>query len=95
MNERMRLTHEFRDLFSDEARKRSERTGHSEETGELIWVVMEAETMLKRVNEHRLMREKKAISKDLYELMEQRCMGHSDYHMKLAIGCVELVLDKG
>jgi len=93
MNERTRILHEFRDLFTDEARQRPTRGGRSD-NDEPVWVVMEAEAMLKRVNEHRLMREKSPISKDQYERMELRCMGHSDYHHKLALGCMELVLDK-
>jgi hypothetical protein len=93
MYERTRLLHEFNDLFTDEAGKRGSRTGRSED-GEPIWVVMEGEAMLTRVNNHRVMREKEPTSKDQYERMERCCMGHSDYQFKLALGCVELVLDK-
>ena len=50
--------------------------------------------MNRRVNEHRAMHSKAPISKERYELMDRCCEGHSDYHMKLALGCVELVLDK-
>ena len=84
-NERMRLRDRFHALFAEEAKKRNERDD---------WVKEEAEAMLTSVNTARLNRGKQPLRLERYELMEQCCMGHSDYHSKLALGCMELVLDK-
>jgi len=94
MNERRRLIDEFNDLFDQEAALRSQRDGYTENTHEPIWVIKEAEAMLKRINEHRLVREKKPLTKERYERMEVTCMGHCDYQQKLALGSMELVLDE-
>jgi len=94
MNERTRLIQEFNDLFTDEAIQRGTRMSRSEETGEPVWVVMEAESILKRINEHRLMRDKQPLSKERYERMERMCQGHSDYQHKLALYSMELVIDE-
>ena len=94
MYDRHRLIKEFNDLFSEEAAQRPSRGGFSEETGEPMWVVMEAEAMLKRINEHRLVRGKTALTKERYERMETTCMGHSDYQSKLALYSAELVMEQ-
>jgi len=84
-NERMRLRDRFHAIFAVEAEKRKERDD---------WVRKEAEAMLTSVNAARMNRGKQPLTLDRYELMDQCCMGHSDYHSKLALGCMELVLDK-
>ena len=83
-NERMRLRDRFHALFAEEAEKRKERDD---------WVKEEVEAMLTSVNTARLNRGKQPLTLERYELMDNMCAGHSDYHSKLALGCMELVLD--
>jgi len=84
--ERMRLRDRFHALFAEEAEKRPQRL-------DLSWVKEEAEAMLTHVNTARLNRGKQPFRLERYELMDNMCAGHSDYHAKLALGCMELVLD--
>ncbi len=86
-SERMPLRDKFHKLFADEAEKRPERP-------DLTWVEAEAAAMCIAVNRERAFRGKSPIDRVRYGRMETGCAGHSDYHSKLALGCMELVLDK-
>lgn len=92
-SERHLLRDRFHKLFTEEAKLRPERSGHTDD-GELEWVWLEAEAMLTSVNTARANRGKSPITRERYERMETCCMGHCDYHSKLALGCMELVLDE-
>jgi len=84
-NERMRLRDRFHAIFDEEAKQRE---------GRKDWIKEEAEAMLTSVNTARLNRGKQPLTLERYELMEQCCVGHSDYHSKIALGCMELVMDR-
>ena len=84
---RMPLRDKFHKLFAEEAEKRPERL-------DLAWVEAERAAMHAAVNRHRAHLGKFPIDLVRYERMETCCMGHSDYHSKLALGCMELVLDE-
>ena len=82
---RLRLRDRFFNLFADEAAQRKQRED---------WINEEAENMLLFVNVEREARSKPSITRERYDRMETCCMGHTDYHSKLALGCMELVLDE-
>lgn len=87
-NKRQRLRDKFHKLFADEAAKRGERP-------DLTWVEAEAAAMCIAVNRDRASLGKSPLDRARYVRMEMGCAGHSDYHSKLALGCMELVLDEG
>lgn len=90
--DRMRLRDEFHAAFAAESAKRRGRAGFV--AGEPEWVVLEREAMLRLVNLHRARLKKGPVDVAMFTNMEGRCVGHSDYHPKLALGCMELVLDE-
>lgn len=90
----MMLRDAFQRLFEAEAAKRDERRGYDPD-GSPEWVRMEREAMLRRINEERLLLAKAPLEMDLFERKELTCMGHSDYSSKLALVCMELVVDHG
>ncbi len=90
--ERARLRDEFQRLFEDEAAKRSERVGRDSD-GLPEWVSLERAVLVFRINQERQARGKEPITFDDYDRRELTCMGHTDYSSKLALACMELVLD--
>lgn len=91
-DERMRLRDTFQGLFEAEAAKRPERTERDSD-GLPEWVGLERTLLVFRINAERQARRKEPITFADFERRELSCMGHVDYSNKLALACMELVLD--
>ena len=88
---RREMVDKFEQLLQTEAALRNERTGMT--NGELDWIVAERDAMLSEVNRLRAERGKRRITYEEFEKAEWTCQGHVDYGHKLALRCMEFVLD--
>lgn len=83
----LRVLHQhMREVLADVQAKRKEASDSS-------WILREQEAMLQAVNLERVRRQRAPITMETLIRREQLAVGHTDYSIKFALYCAELVLD--
>lgn len=86
---RIALHNRFREILADAQEQRRLREDIID--GELAWVLYERDTMHAAVNQACAELGKQPLPVTAVEAVEQQACGHSDYAIKYALYCAELV----
>jgi hypothetical protein len=86
------LVAELREVLLEAATPAERRKREDMVDGELGWVLHERQIMTDAVNRLRARTEKGPIHIDTVKRVDQSATGHSDYVLKYALGCADLVL---